>query len=261
MYRNCNSHGPAGRRTDTSDAEPAAAKPSDGSDAAAINPSRQRSVAKRGPLGWLLLLSLALVVWSEPANASDDQLKPLNHQEQERLQAEKDARRRFRFELHGRRYLGGLSYQISNHNCSDLWAIMENPVEHFSKALPATRSVKRADPIDPNKLFVTHGTALINGSYTVDLDFDDDRHIARFWLDASKPKDVEDIFGYFKLTPFDDRCMITAGVAVDPGQGFVASMFEAMIHRNVVRVARRIARYAQAKIPDAQSSETLVSQR
>ncbi len=212
-----------------------------------------RQSRRRGhqTFGVLLLLGMLLsVLLADPAYARGSSLKSLTKKEQSRLEGHWDAQRRFYMKVGGRKYLGGLSYQVSDHSCSRVWSLMENPVDHYARALPATRSVERADRKNPNKLLVTHGTALINGSYTVDFHADDENYVAKFWLDQSRPKDVEDVFGYIKLSHFQDsRCLITVGVAVDPGEGLVASLFSGMIQNYVVRSAGRIARYARSALP------------
>jgi hypothetical protein len=139
---------------------------------------------------------------------------------------------------------------VTEHRCEQVWSLIEAPVEHLAQALPATRSVERAPGNNPNKLLVTHGNAFINGSYTVDFAADPEQRIARFWLDHSRPKDVQDVFGYLSLKEFGPgRCLITVAVAVDPGSGVLASMVRGTIHDYLVKSAGRFARYTHRALP------------
>lgn len=197
----------------------------------------------------LLVLSATLVVLPlKTIQARPAALRPLGQQEQTELLNAIDTQRRFTMKLNRRTYLGGLSYQLSDFSCDMIWQLLDDPVSHYARALPATKSVELAEPDNPTKLVVTHGNSLINGSYTADVRIDEGRQIARFWLDHSRPKDVQDVFGYIKLTPFQQRCLITAAVAVDPGQGLLASLFRGMIHSYLVKAAARIGSYAKRQL-------------
>lgn len=194
------------------------------------------------------LLGALLLLWVSPGEAAPRALAPIDTAEQARLRGQWDAVRQFELPLNGRSYLGALSYQVTDHQCQQVWSLLEAPEKHLAQALPATRSVERA--AGNNKLLVTHGTAFVNGSYTVDFAKDHEQRVARFWLDHSRAKDVQDVFGYVSLRDFGpDRCLITVAVAVDPGSGMLASMVRGKIHKYLVRSAGRFARYTQSALP------------
>jgi hypothetical protein len=128
-----------------------------------------------------------------------------------------------------------------------LWT---DPGKHLAKALPATRDVKLLERHGSRaRLRVTHGNAVLQGSWGATYRVSDDGTTARFWLDDHAPRDVKDVFGYFRLTPWKHSgCLVTAAVAVDPGDGLLASMFRTMIHNYLVRTAARIQRYVGKQI-------------
>lgn len=204
------------------------------------------------------LLGAAALLSANVAGAGSPALAPIDAGEESRLKGQADAVRRFELPIQGRTYLGALSYQVTDHSCERVWSLIEAPAKHFAQALPATRSVKLTGDKEPNKLLVTHGNAIITGSYTVDFVSDRERYLARFWLDHSRPKDVQDVFGYVRLKDFGPaRCLITVAVAVDPGSGVLASMVRGTIHKYLLKSAGRFARYTRKVLPKESALATV----
>jgi hypothetical protein len=156
--------------------------------------------------------------------------------------------RRFELPHRGTKYLSAVSYGVLDKPCSQAVGLWKDPVKHLAKALPATRQVELVRAGAPfSRLKIEHGNSVVQGNWGAVYGVSDDGMVARFWLDTNAPRDVKDVFGYFRLSSWDSqRCLVTAAVAVDPGDGLLASVFRGMIHNYLVRTAARIQRYIKS---------------
>lgn len=194
----------------------------------------------------LSALTAAIALCSTPALASMD-LRGLAPDEWASLHNGGAIERRFELPHQGAKYLAGVSYAVLNQPCAQLTPLFEQPVQHLAGALPATREVQYVGQRgELTKLRIVHGNATMQGEWGALLRVSDDGLLARFWLDTEEERDVEDVFGYFRLSAWEaDACLVTAAIAVDPGDGLLASLFRSMIHRYLVSSAARIQRYVQ----------------
>lgn len=196
-------------------------------------------------LAWLAACSVLLLTL--PASATLE-LRGFSRDELDGLNSGSAIERRFELPRHGAKYLGAVSYGVLDQPCKQLSGMWQDPVKHLAKALPATRQVELAQSGNSfTRLKIEHGNSLVQGNWGALYRVSDDGMTARFWLDTGAPRDVKDVFGYFRLSPWTgDRCLVTAAVAVDPGDGLLASMFRSMIHNYLVRTAARIQRYIKS---------------
>lgn len=207
---------------------------------------RLRRVFGARMTGPWLAACFALLV-SAPAWASVE-LRGFSREEFDGLNSGSAIERRFELPHHGTKYLGAVSYGVLERPCQQLSGLWQDPVKHLAKALPATRQVQLSQGGNPfTRLKIEHGNSMVQGNWGALYRVSDDGMTARFWLDTGAPRDVKDVFGYFRLSPWaGDRCLVTAAVAVDPGDGLLASLFRSMIHNYLVRTAARIQRYIKS---------------
>lgn len=194
-----------------------------------------------------LLVALSLFA---PRNAGASvELRGFSKEELAALNDGGAVERRFELPHRGTKYLSAVSYGVLDKRCSQAVGLLREPVKHLAKALPATRQVELVRSGVPfSRLKIEHGNAVVQGGWGALYTVSDDGMTAKFWLDTEAPRDVEDVFGYFRLSPWGaDRCLVTAAVAVDPGDGLLASLFRGMIHNYLVRTAARIQRYLKSE--------------
>lgn len=175
------------------------------------------------------------------------ELRNISLEEQLELDGGRAVERRFEMPYKGTKYLAAVSYSVLNKTCDRSASLWTDPGKHLAKALPATRDVQLIERQGSRaRLRVTHGNAVLQGSWGATYRVSEDGTTARFWLDDKEPRDVKDVFGYFRLSDWrGSGCLVTAAVAVDPGTGLLASMFRTMIHNYLVRTAARIQRYVR----------------
>lgn len=196
----------------------------------------------------LKAILVALVVLLPATAQGNVELRPFSNEEWAALDEGRAVERRFELPHRGAKYLAAVSYARLNQPCSQLTPLLEQPARHFAGALPATREVRPLEQRDGlTRLRVVHGNATMQGEWTALYRMSDDGHTGRFWLDTNDDRDVEDVFGFFRLSPWKEQtCLVSAVVAVDPGDGLLASLFRSMIHNYLVRSAARIQRYVRS---------------
>jgi hypothetical protein len=135
----------------------------------------------------------------------------------------------------GGRYVGGLSYVLVRGSVAEVFAVLRDP-RNLGKVLPKTR---RATLIERSALGarveIEQGTALVRATYTVRLSYDVDANTLRFWLDPGRPHDIDDLWGFFRVTRFDSKhALITLAAMVDVGDG-LSRLFERSVQRVLLR--------------------------
>lgn len=202
---------------------------------------------RRIVLLWVALVLVGQASFTSDARASVE-LRGFSREELNALESGGAVERRFELPHRGTKYLSAVSYGVLEQPCQQAVGLWRDPVKHLAKALPATRQVELVRGGAPfTRLRIEHGNAMVQGNWGALYRVSDDGMTARFWLDTNAPRDVKDVFGYFRLSPWaNQRCLVTAAVAVDPGDGLLASVFRGMIHNYLVRTAARIQRYLKS---------------
>jgi hypothetical protein len=152
------------------------------------------------------------------------------------------------------RYIGGVTYTIVNATPSETAGLLED-VASFKRVLPRTRSVKLVS-IEPNGdrlVELTSGTSLMEADYTLRVRYYPARREVRFWLETSRPHEIDDAFGYFRVEPLTgpagqgdgdgSRALLTYAILVDIGPGIVRDLFEERVRAALLSVPQLVRRY------------------
>lgn len=207
----------------------------------------------RWVLAALLALSWGLV--AGPAEARGprrfgvDQVEGLSDVEQRSLVAGRTVARKVRFTRgnHGA-YVGGVSYQVVKASPAQVLKALAD-VRALPHALPRTLS---ADLVSSDgrsaRVELTQGKAPFLATYTVHLEQTREGDAIKFWLDRSRPHDVRDVWGYFRVTPFgDERSLVTVAVALDIGPGLTRMLFEDGVERIILRTPDKIRAFVEPR--------------
>jgi hypothetical protein len=133
------------------------------------------------------------------------------------------------------RYIGGVTYTLVDAGLDELASVLDD-VRSWRRFLPKTRNAQRVGNAGDDALVeITHGSALVKVAYTVRVHREG--NVVRFWIDSSRPHDIEDAWGFFRVEPMPNgQSLVTYGVLIDMGGGFLRDMFEDRVQHLALEV-------------------------
>jgi len=203
----------------------------------------------------LLSSCLLALLLTTPARAGGPAaaVADLSRHDQDVLNAGKMVSRAMRFDDAGGHYVGGVSYQVVDARPEVVLAALSD-VANWSEALPRTKSatlLPNATSVDSerglSRVELVQGSSLVDARYTVVLEREGGDTI-RFWLDPSRPHDIKDVWGFFRIRPMPGgRSLITVGAALDLGDGLARMLFEDKIASLMLRAPRHIRAFVEPR--------------
>jgi hypothetical protein len=153
----------------------------------------------------------------------------------------------------GRRYIGGVTYTVVDASIGELTGLF-NEASAYRQVLPHTRDARFVGQEGPDRLVeILQGNSLVQAVYTLRMHDQDSPRSVRFWLDRSRPHGIADAWGFFRVAPLADsadgspRVLLTYGVLVDLGPGFMRDFFESRIQAGLLSVPERLRSYAAVR--------------
>jgi hypothetical protein len=156
-------------------------------------------------------------------------------------------------DLAGGHYVGGVSYTVVDGPTAAITALCED-ASAWRTFLPHVTGVRVVERRSDEDLLVeiTQGNALVDATYTLHVRLDLALGEARFWMVRGRPHDIADAWGYFRFTPLDvatrttpARTLVTVGVLVDVGEGWMRSLVEPKVQTAVLGVSDRVRDYVR----------------
>jgi hypothetical protein len=152
-----------------------------------------------------------------------------------------------KLERQGKRYVGGVAYALVRAEPRQVFEVL-NQLGTLSEVLPQTRNTRIIDRSGSNRVRVEleQGNSVVSTTFTVffQLEPPEDRHdprVVRFWLDPSEPHSIDDAWGFFRATRYDEQySLVSVGALVNLGPGVIRMLFEGRIQRSILRMPNRI---------------------
>jgi carbon monoxide dehydrogenase subunit G len=143
-------------------------------------------------------------------------------------------------------YVGGISYTIVRAPAATVLVALSS-VEALPQALPRTKSARLIDVRGSEaRVELVQGKGALEASYTVRIERVPGRSELRFWLDPTRPHDIVDVFGYFRVEPFGEgKSLVTVAAALNLGSGVASLFFSDAIERTVLSAPRQIRDYVE----------------
>jgi hypothetical protein len=208
-------------------------------------------VARAGLLAVVLCSSLLTPAraWAAeaPQRAGARSVAPLSRAERDALSSRQLVARPFSFErVADGYYVGGVSYQVVRAAPDDVLAILAN-VESLPQALPSTIEAKLVSREGRTaRVELVQGKPPFVARYTVVLEQTADGNAIRFWLDPTRPHDIRDVWGFFRVERFGrDRTLVTVAAALDLGPGLTRALFEERVQRSILKTPLRIRSFVE----------------
>lgn len=145
-------------------------------------------------------------------------------------------------------YVGGVSYQLVHARPDDVVAALAS-VDTLPQVLPHTKSARLIEVKGHRaRVELVQGNTLVEARYTLELERVPGSDELKFWLDRSRPHDIDDVYGYFRVRRFDrDRSLVTVAVALDVGPGLVRMLFEDRIQRVILATPAHIKQFIEPR--------------
>jgi hypothetical protein len=146
----------------------------------------------------------------------------------------------------GQRYVGGVAYALVRAEPRQVFDVL-NEITTLSEVLPATRNLQIVEQLGNRvRVELEQGNSVVSTKFTVffELEPPDSRYdprVVRFWLDPSEVHSVDDLWGFFRATRYDEQhSLVSVGALVDLGPGVLRMLFESRIQRSILRMPNRI---------------------
>jgi hypothetical protein len=201
------------------------------------------------------LLAVSWGLWGGSADArvqrraSVDQATELSDADQLTLMSGRTVSRKVRFSRgRGSAYVGGVSYQVVKASPGEVLKALSD-VRALPHALPRTHRAELVSRAGRSaRVELTQGKAPFLAKYTVHLEQGHDGETIKFWLDPTRPHDVRDVWGYFRVTSFGDgKSLVTVAVALDLGPGLARMLFEDGVERIILRAPDKIRAFVEPR--------------
>ena len=203
-------------------------------------------MARASLLAVVLCSSLLLPVAVSAAEAPLA-VAPLSRTERDALLSRQLVSRPYRFERGADGYyVGGVSYQVVRAAPDDVLTALAN-VESLPHALPSTLEAKLVSREGRTaRVELVQGKPPFVARYTVVLEQAADGNAIRFWLDPTRPHDIRDVWGFFRVERFGrDRTLVTVAAALDLGPGLTRAFFEERVQRSILKTPSRIRSFVE----------------
>lgn len=199
-------------------------------------------------------------VWlcTQVATASE----PLTDADRAALENGDIVKREITYEDGDRKFVGGVAYAIINHPAEEVLRVLRTEAS-YRDLLPMTKeaTVLRQEGKDL-LVRMTHGNSLGSASYTCRIRQRAGDNLVRFWLDPRDPHDIDNAWGYFRVTAMGNRSLLTFAAAVDLGDGLMRMLFEERIRKRALRTpenVRELLEHLPANTAPASSASSVAS--
>lgn len=138
-----------------------------------------------------------------------------------------------------RRYVGGVTYAVVDARAADIAAVLDD-VAGWRQLLPRTQDTRYVgSDAGDSVVEVTHGSGLMRVTYSIRIRREG--RTVRFWMDPSRPHDIEDVWGFIRTDEVSGaRQLVTFGVLIDLGDGLLRDLFEDRVRELALTVPARV---------------------
>ena len=216
-------------------------------------------VARITRLGVFVLVSACLVACAlppavtpeDPPLVEADEKPPLEPggltpEQNERLRAGGRIEELMEVDRQGQRYVGGVSYALVRAEPRQVFDVL-NQLTTLSQVLPSARSTRVIDRAGNRvRVELELGNSVVSTTFTVFFQLEppegrDDPHVVHFWIDPSQPHSIDDAWGFFRATRYDqEHSLVSVGALVNLGPGVIRMLFEQRVQRSILRMPNRI---------------------
>jgi len=142
-------------------------------------------------------------------------------------------------------YFGGISYAVARAPVAAVTEVLADP-DTYPSILPMTLEcrVLRRGPRD-SSVFLRQGGSAGSAGYVITVRRESPG-LFRFWLDPDKPHEIADLWGYFRVQPWEgEASLITYAALVRLDFGLVKLLFTEAIRRHAMETPALVRAFVQ----------------
>ncbi len=188
------------------------------------------------------LAVLCALAFAFPTNARAASLTP---DEKTRLARGEVVKRTFDVDLPQGDFVGGLGYVIIAASPAEVMAVLLDPgaYQYIFPLTQDARLVSRQG--DDFFLTLRQGGKTISGEYTVRARRETPS-LVRFWMDPTRPHDIGDCWGFFRVDPTEGgRTLLTYGALLHLEFGVMKLLFQEKIRAFALETPNLLRRYVE----------------
>jgi hypothetical protein len=173
--------------------------------------------------------------------------KGLSPEERARLAQGDLIRRPIDVDLPEGPYFGGIAYAVIDAPEAEVMSVLLD-TSAYSAIFPLTLEAREVGRKGDNRLvFFRHGGRFGSASYTA-IVRRQSPSVIRFWLDPAFPHEIEDCWGYFRVTALSDkRTLLTYAALLRLEFGVVRMLFLEKIRTYAMNTPLLVRRYFEGK--------------
>lgn len=181
--------------------------------------------------------------WSIPIARAER----LTADEEKRLSRGEVVKRTFDVELPRGDYIGGLAYVIISAPPVDVLTALVEPSSYqhiFTLTQEARLEAKDGEDLI---IYLRQGGKKVSGEYSVRARRES-QSLVRFWLDPSRPHDIGDLWGFFRMDPYPGgKTLLTYGALLHLEFGVIKLLFQEKIRTYALETPDRLRIFVENK--------------
>lgn len=190
------------------------------------------------------VLAIGFVFSASPGLAYADSLTT---SERKTLAAGGIVKRTFDLELPQGDFIGGLAYVVISAPPKDVMAVLLEP-SSYGAIFPLTQEARLvAREGDDFFISLRQGGKKVSGEYTVRARRESPS-LVRFWLDPTRPHDIGDCWGFFRVDPAEGgKTLLTYGALLHLDMGIIKLLFQEKIRSYALETPQLLRSYVDER--------------
>lgn len=194
-----------------------------------------------------LLCSAFVCVFLSTSRLREARADRLTAGEEKRLASGEVVKRTFDVDLPQGDFVGGIAYVIISAPPSEVLAVLLEPssYKHIFALTQEARLLAREG--DDLIIYLRQGGKSISGEYAVRARRET-QSLVRFWLEPSRPHDIADCWGFFRLDPVPGgKTLLTYGALLHLEFGVMKLLFQEKIRGYALETPARLRAFVENK--------------
>lgn len=202
-----------------------------------------------------LLLGASFFGFAFGLSLPEARAERLTTEEEKRLARGEVVKRTFDVDLPQGDFIGGVGYVLISAPPAEVLATLLEPSSYlhiFALTQEARLEAREGDDLI---IYLRQGGKKISGEYSVRAR-KESPSLVRFWLEPSRPHDIADCWGFFRMDPAaDGKTLLTYGALLHLEFGVMKLLFQEKIRMYALETPARLRAFVENKLAARHSDE------